>query len=472
MTKDCMNSVAAIATQRAAVVKQRVPTCFECGRQGYYRNECLKLKNQTRGNKAGKKTNEAGDKAYVMGRGEVNPDSNIITANRHAVIVCDEKIMRIPYVDEVLIVQDKLEEKRLEDVPIVWDFPKVFPEDLDRLPPTRKVEFQIDLVPGAAPIARATYRLTSSELQELSTQLQELSEKGFIRPSSSPWGAPNRYPLLRINDLFDQLQGSRVYSKIDLRSGYHQLRFREEDIQKTAFRTRYDHYEFQVIPFRLTNAPAVFMDLMNREHEEHPRLILRLLKNEELYAKFSQCKFWLSKRRNLYGTKCIVFTGHKSLHHILDKKELNMRQRRWLELLTDYYDEICYHPGKENMVADALGWRCSAYCPDFVYETTYKIIQIKKRIQAACDRQKSYADRRRKPLEFQVGDKVLSKVGTVAYRLEILDQLSHIHSTFHVSNLKKCLSDEPLAISLDEIQIDDKLNFIEEPVEIMDQEVN
>ncbi|GKC64090.1 putative reverse transcriptase domain-containing protein [Tanacetum coccineum] len=226
-------------------------------------------------------------------------------ANHHAVIVCDEKIVRIPYGDEVLIVQgdrsgkgkksklsiisctktqkyikkgcpiflaqvmkketeDKSEEKRLEDVPTVRDFLEVFPEDLPGLPPTRQVEFQIDLVPGAAPVARAPYRLAPSELQELSTQLQELSDKGFIRPSSSPWGAPvlfvkkkdgsfrmcidyrelnkltvkNRYPLPRIDDLFDQLQGSSVYSKIDLRSGYHQLRVCDEDIPKTTFRTR------------------------------------------------------------------------------------------------------------------------------------------------------------------------------------------------------------------------------------------
>ncbi|GJS49893.1 putative reverse transcriptase domain-containing protein [Tanacetum coccineum] len=186
--------------------------------------------------------------------------------------------------------EDKSKEKRLEDVPIVQDFPEVFPEDLPGIPPTRQVEFQIDLIPGAAPVARAPYRLAPSEMKELSDQLKELSDKGFIRPSSSPWGAPvlfvkkkdgsfrmcidyrelnkltvkNRYPLPRIDDLFDQLQGSSVYSKIDLRSGYHQLRVREEDIPKTAFRTRYGHYEFQVMPFGLTNAPAVFMDLMNR----------------------------------------------------------------------------------------------------------------------------------------------------------------------------------------------------------------
>ncbi|GKF66406.1 putative reverse transcriptase domain-containing protein, partial [Tanacetum coccineum] len=224
------------------------------------------------------------------------------------------------------------------------DFPEVFLEDLPGLPPSQQVEFQIDLVLGVEPVARAPYRLAPSELQELSTQLQELSE-GFIKPSSSPWGAPvlfvkkkdgsfrmcvdyrelnkltvkNRYPLPRIDDLFNQLQGSNVYSKIDLKSNYHQLRVREEDIPKTAFRTRYGHYEFQVMSFGLTNAPAIFMDLMNpvckpyldkfmiifiddiliyskgkEEYAEHLKLILELLKKEELYAKFSKGDFWLS----------------------------------------------------------------------------------------------------------------------------------------------------------------------------------
>ncbi|GJX23719.1 putative reverse transcriptase domain-containing protein [Tanacetum coccineum] len=207
-------------------------------------------------------------------------------------IVCDEKIAQ-KYMEkggQIFLAhvtmkenKDKSKEKRLEDVPTVRDFPEVFPEDLPGLPPIRQVEFQIDLVPGAAPVARAPYRLAPSEMEELSTQLQELSDKGFIRPSSSPWGAPvlfvkkkdgsfrmcidyrelnkltvkNRYPLPRIDDLFDQLQGSSVYSKIDLGSGYHQLRVRDEDIPKTVFRNRYGHYEFQVMPFGLTNAPVV-----------------------------------------------------------------------------------------------------------------------------------------------------------------------------------------------------------------------
>ncbi|GJR11206.1 putative reverse transcriptase domain-containing protein [Tanacetum coccineum] len=247
-------------------------------------------------------------------------------AKYHVLIICDEKVVRIPYGDEVLIIQgddydgritskktgDKLEEKRLEDVPIVQEFLEVFPEDLPGLPPARQVEFQIDLVPGVARVVRAPYQLAPAKMQELSTQLQELFDRGFIRLSSSPWGAPvlfvkkkdgsfwmcidyrklnklivkNRYPLPRIDDLFDQLQGSRVYSKIYLRSGYHQLRVHEEDIPKTAFRTRYGHYEFQVMLFGLTNAPAVFMDLMNRVCKPYlDRFVIVFIDDILIYSK-------------------------------------------------------------------------------------------------------------------------------------------------------------------------------------------
>ncbi|KAJ9566249.1 hypothetical protein OSB04_002215 [Centaurea solstitialis] len=250
------------------------------------------------------------------------------------------------------VIDTKLEKKELADVSVVRDFPDVFPEDLSGLPPERQVEFHIDLTPGAAPIARAPYRLAPTEMKEMMTQLQELSEKGFIRPSSSPWGAPvlfvkkkdgsmrmcidyrelnkrtvkNKYPLPRIDDLFDQLQGAGCFSKIDLRSGYHQVRVKEDDVPKTAFRTRYGHYEFLVMPFGLTNAPAVFMDLMNRvcrpfldksvivfiddilvyskdeaEHERHLREVLNVLRDEKLYAKFSKCEFWLHE---------VQFLGH------------------------------------------------------------------------------------------------------------------------------------------------------------------
>ncbi|KAI3724050.1 hypothetical protein L2E82_35815 [Cichorium intybus] len=243
----------------------------------------------------------------------------------------------------------KKEKQKMEDIKVVNEFPEVFPDDL---PPIRQVEFRIDLVPGASPIARAPYRIAPTEMRELMSQLQELLDKGFIRPSFSPWGAPvlfvkkkdgtmrmcidyhelnkvtinNRYPLPQIDDLFDQLQGASYFSKIDLRSGYHQVRVKDDDVCKTAFRTRYGHYEFLVMPFGLTNAPAVFMDLMNRvckpfldrfvivfiddilvyskseaEHELHLREVLHTLKNEQLYAKLSKCDFWLRE---------VQFVGH------------------------------------------------------------------------------------------------------------------------------------------------------------------
>nr|GEY67000.1 putative reverse transcriptase domain-containing protein [Tanacetum cinerariifolium] len=615
-------------------------------------------------------------------------------AKYHTLIIYDEKVVRVPYGDEVLIIRgdncdggNKVEEKRLEDVLIVWEFSKVFLEDLPGLPPARQVEFQIDL---------------------------------------------NRYPLPRIDDLFDQLQGSRVYSKIDLRSGYHQLRVLEEDIPKTTFRTRYGHYEFQV------------------------QFLGHVIDSEGIHvdpAKIEAIKDWESpktptKIRQFLGLDAVLMQKEKFIAYASRqlKKELNMRQRRWLELLSDYDCEIQYHPGKANVVADALsrkerstplrvralvmtiglniskqilnaqsearreenfinedlqgminklksradrtlclnnrswipcfgdlralimhelhklkysihlgldkmyqdlkklywwpnmkaeiatyvskcltcakvkieyqkpfgllvqpeipqwkwknitmdfvtklpktaagqdtiwvivdrltksayflpmredgtlekltrkylkevvskhgvpvliisnrdgkftshfwkslnkelgtrldisttyhpetnefsynnsyhtsikatpfealyGRKCrSPICwaevgdrqftsPEIIHETTEKIVQIKSRIQAARDRQKSYVDLNPR----YIGPfKILARVGTVAYQLELPEQLSRVHSTFHASKLKKCMADELLAIPLDEIQVDDILNFIEEPVEIMDREV-
>nr|GEW98738.1 retrovirus-related Pol polyprotein from transposon 17.6 [Tanacetum cinerariifolium] len=313
----------------------------------------------------------------------------------HALIVCDKKVIRISYGDEVLIIRG---------------------DNCD------------GGIPGAAPVARAPYRLAPAKMQELSTQLQELYDRGFIRPSSSPWGTlvlfvkkkdgsfwtcidycklnkltvKNRYPLLRIDDLFDQLQGSRVYSKIDLRFGYHQLRVREEDIPKTAFRTCYGFSKiarpmmkltqksvkfdwgekveaaFQLLKQKLCSAPilalpegsenfVVYCDASHKglgtvlmQKEKVIAYVSRQLKGHEknytthdlkLGAVVFALKMW---RHYLYGTKCAVFTDHKSLQHILDQKELKMRQRRWLELLSDYDCEIRYHLGKANVVADAL----------------------------------------------------------------------------------------------------------------------
>jgi hypothetical protein len=239
-----------------------------------------------------------------------------------------------------------------ESISVVEEFMDVFPEELPGMPPEREVEFYIDLIPGTAPIAKRPYRMAPTELAELKLQIADLQQKGYIRPSSSPWGAPvmfvskkdgsmrmcidyrslnevtikNKYPLPRIDDLFDQLQGAKYFSKIDLRSGYHQLRIKEADIQKTAFVTRYGQYEFTVMSFGLTNAPAFFMNLMNKvfmeeldkfvvvfiddiliysknreDHKRHLRIVLGKLRAHQLYAKLSKCEFWLEK---------ITFLGH------------------------------------------------------------------------------------------------------------------------------------------------------------------
>ncbi|GKA06965.1 putative reverse transcriptase domain-containing protein [Tanacetum coccineum] len=206
----------------------------------------------------------------------------------------------------------KVDELKLEDIPVIRNYPGVFLKDLSGLPPSCEVEFRIDLIPRAMPVGKSPYRLAPTEMQELSNQLKELQDKGFIRPSSSPWGAPvlfvkkkdgsfrmcidyrelnkltikNHYPHPRTDALFDQLQGSRYFLKINLRSGYHQLRVREEDIPKTAFRTRYEHFELTIMPFGLTNAPA-----SKEEHEVHLKLILELLEKENLLGKFSKCEF-------------------------------------------------------------------------------------------------------------------------------------------------------------------------------------
>ncbi|KAA0056044.1 ty3-gypsy retrotransposon protein [Cucumis melo var. makuwa] len=395
----------------------------------------------------------------------------------------------------------------LSSEPVVRDYPDVFPEELPRLPPHREIDFAIELEPGTVSISRTPYRMAPAELKELKVQLQELLDKEFIRPSVSP-GVCQFY---LIDDLFDQLWGATVFSKIDLRWGYHQLRIKNGDVPKTTFPSRYGHYEFIVMSFGLTNALTVFMDLMNRvfrefldtfvivfiddiliyskteaEHEDHLRMVLQTLRDNKLYTKFSKCEFWLKQvsflghmvskagvsvdpakieavtswtrpstvseltrkrapfvwskacedsfqnlkqklvtapvltvpdgsgsfviysdaskkglgcvlmqqgkvvayasrqlksheqnypthdlelaavvfalkiwRHYLYGEKIQIFTDHKSLKYLFTQKELNMRQRRWYELVKDYDCEILYHPGKANVVDDALSRKVS-----------------------------------------------------------------------------------------------------------------
>ncbi|GJX85952.1 putative reverse transcriptase domain-containing protein [Tanacetum coccineum] len=346
-------------------------TCFGCGEKGHYKNKCPNngsqgRGNQIRGNQQNPQNNQRKNQGNPKGNNQASTntqggrkapgrvyslcveaavkDNNVVNelgsfdvivgmdwmAEHHAEVVCYEKYIRVPYRNDMLIVQGersgvknksrlevissvktqkyinqgcqvfliqmikeeetKILKRRIEDVPIVKEFPEVFPEDLLGLPPIRQVEFHIELIPGAAPVVRVPYRLAPAEMKELAEQLKELSDK-----------VKNHYPLPRIDDLFDQLQGSSIYSKIDLRSGYHQLRVREEDIPKTAFRTRYGHYEFQVMPFGLTNAPATILIYSRdeKEHEEHLKTILELLKKEELYAKFSKCEFWINTMKFL-----------------------------------------------------------------------------------------------------------------------------------------------------------------------------
>ncbi|GJV99742.1 putative reverse transcriptase domain-containing protein [Tanacetum coccineum] len=589
--------------------------------------------------------------------------------------------------------EDKSEERRLEDVPIVREFSEVFPEDLPGLPPARQVEFQIDLVPGAAPVARAPYRLAPAEMQELSTQLQELSDKGFIRPSSSPWGAPVLF-VKKKDGSFRMCIDYRELNKLTVKNRYPLPRIDEKKIGLTIARIR------DCIHDDILSTPKV-----EWSYEDILSFLEFIEEEENCTSSYSMCEFWLFGRLQFLGhvidsegihvdsTKIeaikdwaspktpteirqflegsenfVVYcdASHKGLGTVLMQRgkfiayasrQLKVHEKNYTthdlelgavvfalkmwrhylyELLSDYDCEIRYHPGKANVVADALsrkerskplrvrslvrtiglnlpkqilsaqsearkeenfinedlrdminkalimheshkskysihpgsdkmyqdlkkldrkskpsgllvqpeipqwkwenitmdfvtklprtaagqdtiwvivdrltksahflpmkrkmdsikaapfealyGRKCrSPICwaevgdsqltgPEIIHETTERIVQIKSHIQAACDRQKSYADVRRKPLEFQVGDKVMLKVSPWkgVIRFGKRGKLNPRYIGPFKIIAKKCMADEPLAIPLDEIQVDDKLNFIEEPVEIMDREV-
>ncbi|KAJ9541255.1 hypothetical protein OSB04_027761 [Centaurea solstitialis] len=581
--------------------------CFKCGNVGHFRDRYPRLNkgsiSTSKRNKKKRVTREyqgckAQEGASVMGTKEARQDPHKLTVK--------EKKSKI---------------KKLEDNPVVRNYPEVFPDELPGLPPTKQVEFRIDLIPGAAPVAKAPYRLAPTEMRELFTQIQDLLDKGFIQPSSLPWGAPLVH---------------------------------EEDVHKTAFRIRYGHYKFMVKPFELTNAPAVFMDPMNRickpyldkfvivfiddiliysqskeEHEQHLKVVLELLRNQKLYAKFSKCEFWIREVRFLghvvggigihvdsvkikvnarllknrttsdyadpkrqkdafqllkqklcnapvlalpQGTedfvvycdasrqelgcvlmqrdKVIAYASRQLKNHeqnytthdlelgavvfalkanvaadALSRKERMKPLRiQALEMLVHsslkedilkaqeealregrLKDETLHNlVGRFNLKTDGVCWvevgDSQLTGPELIQETTDKIGLIRDRLKAARDRQKSYADNRRKPLEFQVGDRVLLKVspwkglvrfgergklspryvrpfeiiervGLVAYKLRPSEEMSKIHNTFHVSNLKKCITDESQVIPLEEVFIDRTLRFVKEPIEILDKEV-
>ncbi|GJU64779.1 putative reverse transcriptase domain-containing protein [Tanacetum coccineum] len=286
-----------------------------------------------------------------------------------AIIVCGEKVAS-QYVDRgchlflAHVTEKKSKEKRLEDVPVIPYFPKVFLEEFPGLPPPRQVEFRIVLVSGAAPVARAPYRFAPSEMRELS------KKDGSFRMcidyrELNKLTVKNRYPLLRIDDLFDQLQGSSGNPKIDLRSGYHQLRIKEEDIPITAFKTWYGHFDFQVMPFGLTNAPVVFMDFMNRGKEEEEAFqtlnrkfcsapILALPEGTEDFMVYCDASLKGYGAVLMQREKVIAYASRQLKVHEENYTTHDLELGAIIELLSDYDYEIRYHPEKANVLVKAL----------------------------------------------------------------------------------------------------------------------
>ncbi|XP_073152871.1 uncharacterized protein [Henckelia pumila] len=652
---------------------------------------------------------------------------SLVQAKRLVYDGCEESLANISLSE----LPDHLD---ISDVDVVRDFEDVFSEDVVGIPPDREVEFSIDLISGIVPISKAPYRLAPTEMKELKEQIQEFLDKGFIRPSFSLWGAPvlfvkkkdeslrlcidylglndvtlkNKYPLPRIEDLFDQLQGASVFSKIYLRSGYHHLKVKESDVFKTAFRTRYDHYEFLVIPFGILNAPAVFMDLMNRmfqpyldqfvivfiddiliyskdreEHTQHLRTILGVLRERKLYAKFDKCEFWLERvpflghiiskdgvevdpskvqavkewkfikgfssiavplivltKKNskfIWKPECqesfdvlkealmiapvlampsregdfVVYTDAsklglgamlmqrdrdeiqriglefyveeraprlsalsvqtslfdrirvaqavdeqmmsdrdprltssflKSLHSALGTKlsfsttfhpQMNGQSERVIQILEDLmracaidfhdiwesrlllvefaysnnyqatigmapYEALYGRPCRSQVLWTEIGEK-SESGPEIVQQTAEVVAKIRDRMRTAQSRQKSFADHRRRDLEFFEGDhvfirvaplkgvmrfgkkgklaprfvgpfEILDRVGTLAYRMAFLPNLAGVHNVFHVSMVRKYISNPSHVLNLEPFQISPHMTYEERPDQIMERQ--
>ncbi|GKA44054.1 putative reverse transcriptase domain-containing protein [Tanacetum coccineum] len=395
-----------------------------CGSQGHYKGDCPKLKDQNRRNKAGNKNGvgEAKGKAYVLGGGDANPNIPIQIfdaiigmgwlANHHAVIVCDEKIVQIPYGGEVLIVQ----------------------EDLPGLPPTyTKLNFQIDLVPGATPVARAPYRLAPTELQELSTQLQELSDKGFIRPKAKKkrrrTPRSNFGSYFKTEELLCQVSEELNFLAVEGLAGYY--RGFIEGFQKIAKpMTEADSKDVKLIgrdkaevayftvEARIDWAPVLMQNGEDnlRElimHESHKSKYSVHPGSDKMYQDYKKLYWWPNMKAEI-----TTYTPREKVDETILEEVVRARSAgTQLDMSTAYHpqtngqSERTIQTLKDMLRACVMDFEKDAQLtgPEIVHETTKKIIQIKKRIQAARDRQKSYADRRRKPLEFKVGDKVMLK---------------------------------------------------------------
>ncbi|GJU28877.1 putative reverse transcriptase domain-containing protein [Tanacetum coccineum] len=443
--------------------------CRSSSQRGHFKNDCPKLKNKNRGNQSG--NGNALAKVYVVDNAGINPDSSYGTTFFLAHVTTKE-------------IEDKSWEKRLEDVPIVRDFPEVFPEDLSGLPPTRQVEFQIDLVPGAAPVARAPYRLAPSEMKELSEQLQELSDKGFIRPSSSPWGAPVLKYHKILQHILDQKElNMRQRRWLELRSDYdYEIRYHPGKANVLQMLEQ-EKSELKTIK---TQKPE------NLKNEDVGGMIRKDIPKEKLEPR-ADGTLCLNGRKvcNLrtnagnrpheklgkevpkgkaLGTNLDMSTAYhpqtdgqsertiQTLEDMLRACVIDFGNGwvKYLPLVEFSYNNS-YHASFKAAPFEALyGQKCrSPICwaevgqvqltgPEIFQEIIEKVIQIKQRMQATRNRQKSYADLKRKLMEFQVGDRVMLKV----------------------SPWKGVVP-----VPLEGLHVDDKLRFVEEPVEIMDREI-